>query len=41
MTNFLLVLAVLAAVVNEIADQKEKRTIVYIAKPAVMVFLLA
>lgn len=41
MTNFLLVLAALAAVVNEIAEQKEKRTIVYIAKPAVMVFLLA
>ncbi len=41
MTNFLIVFAVLAAIVNEIAEQKGKRIVVYIAKPAVMVFLLA
>lgn len=41
MTNFLIVFALLAAIVNEIAEQKGKRIVVYIAKPAVMVFLLA
>ena len=41
MTNLLIVFAFLAAIVNEIAEQKGKRTVVYIAKPAVMVFLLA
>jgi uncharacterized membrane protein YhhN len=41
MTNLLLALAALAAVVNLIAEQKENRTLVYIAKPVVMVFLLA
>ncbi len=41
MINLLIVLAVLAAIVNEIAEQKGKRIVVYIAKPAVMVFLLA
>lgn len=41
MINLLIVFAFLAAVVNEIAEQKDKRTIVYIAKPTVMVFLLA
>ena len=41
MINVLIVFAFLAAIVNEIAEQKDKRIIVYIAKPAVMVFLLA
>ena len=41
MTNYLIVFALLAAIVNEIAEQKGKRIVVYIAKPAVMVFLLA
>jgi uncharacterized membrane protein YhhN len=41
MTNLLLAFAFIAAIVNEIAEQKDKRIVVYIAKPAVMVFLLA
>jgi uncharacterized membrane protein YhhN len=41
MTNLLLALAILAAVINEIAEELNKKTLVYIAKPAVMVFLLA
>lgn len=41
MTYLLIVFALLAALVNLIAEQKDKQTIVYIAKPAVMVFLLA
>jgi uncharacterized membrane protein YhhN len=41
MINLLIVFAFLAAIVNEIAEQKDKRIIVYIAKPAVMVLLLA
>jgi uncharacterized membrane protein YhhN len=40
-TNLLLAFAVAAAVVNETAEELNKRTLVYIAKPAVMVFLLA
>jgi len=41
MTNILLALAFLAALVNEIAQFKERQRVVYIAKPAVMVFLFA
>jgi uncharacterized membrane protein YhhN len=41
MTNLLIAFAFLAAVVNLIAEQKDKRIIVFIAKPAVMVLLLA
>jgi uncharacterized membrane protein YhhN len=41
MTNLLLVLAFLAAIVNEFAEYRNQRTLVYIAKPAVMVFLFA
>jgi uncharacterized membrane protein YhhN len=40
-THILLVLAFLAAVVNEIAQYKNQQTLVYVAKPAVMVFLFA
>jgi uncharacterized membrane protein YhhN len=39
MTNLLLGLAFLAAIVNEIAERMNRRTLVYFAKPAVMVFL--
>jgi uncharacterized membrane protein YhhN len=41
MTNLLIVYALLAALVNLIAEQKGTRTIVYIAKPTVMISLLA
>jgi uncharacterized membrane protein YhhN len=41
MTNLLIVFALLAAIINLIAEQKDKRIIVYNAKPAVMVSLLA
>lgn len=41
MTNLPLALAALAAIVNEIAEYKNNRTLVYFAKPVVMVFLLA
>ena len=41
MTNYLIVLALLAAIINLIAEQKGTRTIVYIAKPTVMISLLA
>lgn len=41
MTNLLLALAALAAIVNEIAEYKNKRTVVYFAKPMVMISLLA
>ena len=41
MVNILLVLALLAAIVNEIAELKNNRILVYIAKPSAMVFLLA
>jgi len=41
MTNLLLALAFLAAIINEVAEFKNRRTLVYVAKPAVMVFLLA
>lgn len=41
MTNFLIVLTVLAAIVNEIAEYKGRRTVVYFAKPTVMISLLA
>jgi uncharacterized membrane protein YhhN len=40
-THILLVLAFLAALVNEIAQYKNQQTLVYVAKPAVMVFLFA
>jgi len=40
-TNLLLALAALAAIVNEIAEYKNKRTVVYFAKPMVMISLLA
>jgi uncharacterized membrane protein YhhN len=39
MTNILLALTLIAAIVNEIASELNKKTLVYIAKPAVMVFL--
>jgi uncharacterized membrane protein YhhN len=41
MTNYLIVVALLAAIVNEIADYKGRRTVVYFAKPTVMISLLA
>ncbi len=41
MTNLLIVFALLAAIVNEIAEYRGNRTVVYFAKPAVMLFLLA
>jgi uncharacterized membrane protein YhhN len=41
MINLLIVFAFVAAIVNEIAEYKGKRTVVYFAKPAVMIFLLA
>jgi len=41
MTNILLALAFLAAIVNEIAEYKNNRRVVYFAKPAVMVFLFS
>jgi uncharacterized membrane protein YhhN len=41
MTNLLLALAFLAVIVNEVAEFTNRRTLVYVAKPAVMVFLLA
>jgi uncharacterized membrane protein YhhN len=41
MTYLLLALAFLAAIVNEIAEYKNQRKLVYVAKPAVMVFLFA
>jgi uncharacterized membrane protein YhhN len=40
MTNLLLALAALAAIVNEIAEYKNNRTLVYFAKPTVMISLL-
>jgi uncharacterized membrane protein YhhN len=41
MIYLLLALAFLAAIVNEIAEYKNRRKLVYVAKPAVMVFLFA
>jgi uncharacterized membrane protein YhhN len=41
MINLLIVFALLAALINEIADYKGNRTVVYFAKPAVMLSLLA
>ena len=41
MTNILLALAFLAVIVNEVAEFTNRRRLVYVAKPAVMVFLFA
>jgi uncharacterized membrane protein YhhN len=41
MTNLLIVFALIAAVVNEIAEYKGRRKVVYFAKPTVMISLLA